>query len=346
MIQTCRRAALPSALALLLAFGAPASVVPASAAPQVDQYVGVCDASAAVALDATHFIVGEDEHDVLLVYRRGAAQPVGRVDLVDVLGNRRKNGKPREADIEGAARIGDRIYWIASHSRDGGGDAEPTRHRLFATDVVGGGLLPTVTPVGVPYIGLLADLLAAAQQNPALAALDLAQAARLPPESPGGLNIEGLAAAPDGSLLIAFRNPRPAGQALLLPLTNAAALVRGDGPARFGAPILLDLGQRGIRSIERVGEGYVLVAGPHDDGGRRPGGDFALYRWGGPGTQPEPMAVDLGSLNPEAVFQTLDAARLYLLSDDGGEKVDGHACKDKKVPAARKSFRGMALPLP
>ncbi|OYW17872.1 MAG: hypothetical protein B7Z52_06005 [Burkholderiales bacterium 12-64-5] len=328
-------------LALPLAF-----VASAAAAPQVDTYLGLCDASAAIALDATHFVVGEDEHDVLVTYRFGRPEPIARLDLVDVLGNRRKNGKPREADIEGAARIGSRIYWIASHSRDGGGDAEPTRQRLFATEIAPGAGVPALAPAGRPYTGLLRDLLAAALQPGALAALDLAQAARQPPESPGGLNIEGLAAAPDGSLLIAFRNPRPAGRALLLPLTNAAALVRGDGPARFGAPIQLDLGQRGIRSIERVGEGYVLVAGPHDDGGHGPGGDFALYRWGGPGTQPEQMAVDLGSLNPEAVFQTLDAARLYLLSDDGGKKVDGHACKDKKVPAARKSFRGMALPPP
>jgi hypothetical protein len=34
---------------------------------------------------------------------------------------------------------------------------------------------------------------------------------------PGGLNIEGLAATPDGQLLIGFRNPLSEGKALLLP---------------------------------------------------------------------------------------------------------------------------------
>ena len=40
-------------------------------------YRGPCDASAAVALDADHFVVGNDEDAVLRVYRRGRAAPLG-----------------------------------------------------------------------------------------------------------------------------------------------------------------------------------------------------------------------------------------------------------------------------
>jgi hypothetical protein len=33
----------------------------------------MCDASAAVALDADHFVVADDENNVLRIYRRGRA---------------------------------------------------------------------------------------------------------------------------------------------------------------------------------------------------------------------------------------------------------------------------------
>lgn len=53
---------------------------------------------------------------------------------------------------------------------------------------------------------------------------------------------------------------------------NPAAVIKGNA-ARFGAPILIDLGGRGIRGIERVGKEYVTAAGPVADDGT-----FALYR--------------------------------------------------------------------
>ena len=49
------------------------------------------------------------------------------------------------------------------------------------------------TPVGTPYRNLLDDLIAA----PALKPFGLEAAEKLAPEAEGGLNIEGLAAAPD-----------------------------------------------------------------------------------------------------------------------------------------------------
>ncbi|WP_427308713.1 hypothetical protein [Cupriavidus sp. H39] len=53
---------------------------------------------------------------------------------------------------------------------------------------------------------------------------------------------------------------------------NPAAVIKGNA-ARFGAPILIDLGGRGIRGIERVDKEYVIAAGPVADDGT-----FALYR--------------------------------------------------------------------
>src|SRR5947209_6845962 len=69
-------------------------------------YRGLCDASAAVALGADHFVVGDDEHNVLKVYRRGQPDPAAEVPLQSFLGTK----KDKESDIEGAAAIGSRIF--------------------------------------------------------------------------------------------------------------------------------------------------------------------------------------------------------------------------------------------
>ena len=45
------------------------------------QHAGLSDASAGIALDDSHFIVANDEHNRLVVYRRGLVQPVHEVDV-------------------------------------------------------------------------------------------------------------------------------------------------------------------------------------------------------------------------------------------------------------------------
>ncbi len=289
------------------------------------RYEGLCDASAAVALDARHFIVADDEHNKLSIYERGQPARVGQVDLDKFL------KADKEADLEGAAQVGNRIYWIGSHARNSAGKLREDRQRFFATEVRGA----TVAPVGKPYTGLLADLLA----TPMFAPLKLADAAGRAAEADGGFNVEGLAAAADGSLLIGLRNPIPRGLAILIPLLNPAELMDGKGPARFGPAIRLDLGGRGVRSIERVGAGYLIAAGPPADAG-----SFALYRWGGKtGDAPKPVAVDLGTLRPEALLAWPDG-RLTLLSDDGGVMVGSKACKDANK--SRRTFRALDLAIP
>ena len=67
-----------ASLALLLAsgrtHGAPAS--------PILEYPGPCDASAAVAISATLFVVANDEDNILRVYRRDRpAQPVYSLDV-------------------------------------------------------------------------------------------------------------------------------------------------------------------------------------------------------------------------------------------------------------------------
>jgi Protein of unknown function (DUF3616) len=146
----------------------------------------------------------------------------------------------------------------------------------------------------VVFSFLQTDMLAAPQLRP----YRLAEAAKLAPEAVGVFNIEGLAATTDGQLLIGFCNPIRSQKALVVPRQNPAAVIQGK-KAQFGTPIELDLGDRGIRSIELVGSSYVIVAGP-------PGktGTFKLYRWSGKAdSKPnEIQGIDVQGLRPEALF--------------------------------------------
>jgi hypothetical protein len=317
----------------------------APAAAELMHYRGLCDASAAVALGPEHFVVADDESNILTIYRRGQGEATATLDLTDYLGRVREKarGKAREADIEGAARIGDRIYWIASHGRNSKGKPQEARRRLFATDLVTTAAGPSIKAAPTsPYLTLIEDLVA----DPRFAAVATASAQAIAPEDAGGLNIEGLAATPAGELLIGFRNPLPQGKALLLRLKNPAAVIERAVPPVFGDPILLDLGGRAIRSIDFVGRTFLIVAGPF--GGKESGKGFALYTWSGEAADvpQRRREVDFGKLRPEALFAFPGRQEIYLLSDDGDEEVDGRDCKDKKVPASRRSFRGVALRLP
>ncbi|MEO8507829.1 MAG: DUF3616 domain-containing protein [Betaproteobacteria bacterium] len=311
-------------LAGLLAGGA----ITLASAQEIATYEGPCDASAAVALDADRFVVGNDENNILHIYQRGQPAPTDTVDLtrfLDVRGN-------QEADIEAGAVIGTRAYWITSHGRNRAGKARPGRQRIFATDLRPGSAVP-IEPVGKPYTQLLRDL----EETPSLKPYRLGDAARLAAEAPGGLNIEGLAATPDGKLLIGLRNPVPGQRALIVPLDNPAEVIEGKR-AKLGAPVELDLGDRGIRSIELVGAEYVIVAGPAADVGT-----FVLYRWSGrPGDAATPVpAAKLGTLRPEALFAVPQSARVQLLSDDGGVRAAGVECK--ALPKQRQSFRSLTI---
>ncbi len=292
----------------------------------------MCDASAAVAIGPTMFVVANDEDNVLRVYRRGkSGKPVHTFDLASFL-------KPRsehpEADIEGATRMEDRVYWITSHGANKDGEARPSRHRLFAMDVKVAKDRVTITPVGTPYRDLVKDLV----ESPGLKDYKLGDAANHPPESENGLNIEGLSATPQGTLLISFRNPIPNQKALLVPLLNPREVVDGKA-AKLGPPILLSLGGLGVRSIEyfEARDKFLIVAGPYGNKG-----DFKLYQWSGSRSQ-EPELIkkaDLKGLQPEAlIIYPGEKTKAQLLSDDGGEQVEGKDCK--KANPEKRRFRSV-----
>lgn len=309
----------------------------ASASPlDVKFCFGMCDASAIVPLNEDLFVAGDDEDNFLRVYsRRTGGQPVFVTNVSRFLGFKQSSG---ETDIEGAARVGDRIYWISSHGRNAKAKEQPRRQRFFATTgAVRDGKID-LQPVGIPYAGLLRDL----ARDPRLAPFNLARASLGAPKAAGALNIEGLVATPEGHLLIGFRNPIPHGRALIVPLLNPAEVVSGR-PARFGDPRSIELGGLGIRGLTRWQNRYLIIAGSSDGGGTS-----RLYEWSGGSDAPRWIrSVDFTGLNPEgmAPVPNEDGSELLVLSDDGTVICDGMECKKLK-DATRKRFRIVNLTVP
>ena len=306
----------------------------AGAKPSLTICRGMCDASAVVAL-GEHFLVADDEDNILRVYSRAqGGMPLHRLNLSPFL---RISRQSPEVDLEGAAPLGDRVYWISSHGRNKNGKDRVNRRRFFATTISTADGALVVKPVGAPYSHLLADLLG----DPRLGPFNLGAASQRPPKSRNAMNIEGLCATPEGHLLLGFRNPIPQGKALLVRLLNPGELIESQA-ARFGDPVLLDLGGLGIRSLARSGNRYYLIAGSYDGDGQS-----WLYEWsGGPDAPRRLPRAELAGLNPEAIDCLMEdgIARLLVVSDDGTLKIGGKDCKSVKDPNL-KYFRATTIDL-
>ena len=332
---------------------------------------GASDASAAVAVSENMFVVADDENNILRIYETSKiGQPVATFDMTSFLDIEPEHP---EADIEAAAKIGRRIYWITSHGRNKDGKIRPNRYRFFATEVFFENRSVKLRPAGKPYKTLVYELL----KTDAASQLGLDKATRFgekltkkerekiaPKEE--GLNIEGLCASPDGGkLYIGFRNPRPKGRrdgrtkAIVIPLLNPNRIIdTGESPV-FGKPILWDLNGLGIRSMEysRFHRAFFIIAGGPDENV-----GFALYRWSGKPDSPPVLERELSmgksKFTPEAVIPLEKSRRLLILSDDGslvvkvtgewecmeGEyRKDGTTLNKYLANPSRKTFRGIWL---
>jgi hypothetical protein len=309
-----------------------------AAAPQMNPSIptvfsGMCDASAAAALDNQRFVVANDEDNLLRIYDRDrGGPPIRSIDLSAFLQADRRSP---ESDLEGAARVGNRIYWITSHGRNQNGSRRPGRERFFATEIETSGRTVELVPAGRPYKNLLRDLVS----EPKLRSFRLGDASRLAPKLPNAFNIEGLCATSDGRLLIGFRNPIPDGKALLVPLQNPADLIEGKA-AKFGEPVLVDLGGLGVREICGHEGKYMILAGSFDGGGKS-----HLYEWDGRSPSAGHLGkINFGKFNPEAAvfYPDRGSDEIQVLSDDGNVLAGGKKCKDLKDPS-QKTFRGLWL---
>lgn len=291
-------------------------------------FTGTCDASAAIALSGGLFVVANDEDNLLRFYRiNQPGKPVQTYNLNRILSGKDKSP---EADLEGAARLGSRVFFISSHGNNKEGKLAPARHRLFALELTERDGEVAVQSVGKLYTNLVADL----ARDAKYLRYRLAEAAERSPESAGGVNIEGLTGTPEGTLLIGFRSPIPGRRALLVLLLNPNEVITGK-PPRFGEPILLDLGGLGLRGIGSTAQGYYLLAGP-DDGNAQ----SRLFFWTGGSSSPRALnEVQFPKINPEGICLLDVGGRsdVLILSDDGSRKLKGAECKS--LPEDERQFR-------
>jgi hypothetical protein len=331
------------------------------------RFYGTSDASAGVFLDPNHFAAADDESNFLRIYAISCPEKlVGEVDLSAFL---EVQAESPEADIEGAARIGDRIYWITSHGRNKDGKLRTSRYRFFATQVKAGenGKTPWLIPEGMvcktlaeqmlAYMSPVQEAIKAATQFDA--ALSKKELAKLAPKEKG-LNVEGLCwYPPNKSLLIGLRNPlykakgQQGGRSIVLELLNPQEVIEQGIAARFGQVLLWDLGGRGIRGMEygdAAGRFYILAGAVDSET------TSAVFEWDGESqTSPEliyewPEGSDF---TPEGLAEREDGS-FWLFSDDGslkiavespeqcqpGELLPDGTCPNKFLrDSARKSFR-------
>lgn len=336
----------------------------ASTTPTTTRYhTESSDASTTVAVDANYMFVGDDEQNKIFLYnRQNSGQRLYEFDYAAILGlTDLSGGIPREIDLEASVKVGSRIYWLASHSNRSTGAARPNRYRIFATDIVGTGASATLTYVG-RYDNLRTDLQTWDATNAhGLGAnffgLTASSAIGVIPEANdgSGFNIEGLVMAPGSTTTgyIAFRAPVIPATArtkgLIIPI-NLSALVTGNptlaGTATFGTPIQLNLGGRGIRSIDKnAADEYLIMAGPVSNTPTAPlANDFKLFQWNGITTTPTALGANLTGLNPEGIVEVPNpltpTSQIQIISDNGDDIFYADAIIGKDLTENRfKKFR-------
>jgi hypothetical protein len=317
-------------------------------------HTGYSDASTAIALDDNFMIISDDEKNILNVYSRHASGlPVKSFDystfmnLTDVSG-----GAPREIDLEASAKSlvnANRVYWLGSHSNKSNPsfDLRPNRNRIFATDVTGTGAATNFSFVGY-YEGLRNAV--STWSNTNNLGLVASMASGFDPKQIDGFNMEGMAFAPDNTTMyIGFRAPlEPTTNrvnALIAPVQNFESWF-GTGTTTdpvLGAPILLDLGGKGIREIVRLSQNsFVIAAGDYGDDGLI---TSAIYKWNGnPSDAPVALTgFNVEAFNPEGILPVyasgnMSLNQLEIINDNGTINYynDGTAAKDLSVNSFKK----------
>ncbi|MFF0715115.1 DUF3616 domain-containing protein [Streptomyces bauhiniae] len=305
---------------------------------------GASDASAAVDAGGGYVLVANDEDNTLRLYDGAASgAPVKSWNLSSAL------GAAKEVDIEGAARVGNTVYWTGSLGNNKDGEYKADRNTVFTTTLSGSGAATSVA-FGSAGHKLRDDLVAWDKANGNRYGFAAGTADGQTPKQVDGFNVEGLEFAPGSTTTayVGFRAPLvpPAngGKALIVPVTNMDQVVRGT-KAAFGTPIELDLGGLSVRDLRRNDQGqYLIVAGSW--AAEDNSAPYALYRWDGvAGHQPVKVldlpTADAGGWESVVSVPDLDVpgGRVQLITDDGSADLygDGTEAKDLSHPEWQKS---------
>lgn len=307
--------------------------IPGGAGADDRIFHGASDVSAVAFLDKTHFAAADDETNYLRIYDIHAPEkPASTLDLNAFL-----EIEPDfpEADIEAAARMGDRIYWITSHGRNSDGKPRPNRYRFFSTKLKTGDDSLQLELVGQPCRTLIPQFLAQfspiqdiiAKATRLDASLSKKERKKLAPKE-NGLNIEGLVEyLPHQSLLIGLRNPlfspagKKGGNAIVIELLNPQAVVDAGVAAQFGRVLYWNLGNRGIRAMHYSvrQKAYFIMGGAVDSETT-----FALYKWDGEFEHQPTLVYEMpksDTFNPETMAEGPSDGWLWLFSDDGTREI-------------------------
>jgi hypothetical protein len=316
--------------------------------PSADYYSGIGNASAMIDAGGGYFIVGDDETNVLYLYQQGVTQPVKTFDFTSELPY-----GTTEVDIEGAAKVGSRIYWTGSMSNSSSGNLEPSRSTVFATDVTGTGASTSLSYVGA-YTGLRDDMLSWDEANGNALGLAASAADGVGGHTTSSFNVEGLEFAPGSSSTAYFsfraplENTSTRTNALIVPVTNLDQLVTGAAStATFGSAIQMNLGGLGIRDIRKNADSqYVILAGTANGDNDQ----AALYSWDGVAADaPVKDAVTIPAPAADGAWEGIGAVpdplvaggSVYLIQDDGDTVWYGDGNTSKSgLTAATMKFLG------
>lgn len=329
--------------------------------PNPGTTAGSSDASTAIALDDKYMIVADDEGNVLRVYARDGGDAVYEWDYSAAL------GISGEVDLEAATLVGDTLYLTGSHSNSKKGADADSREVLFSVKVSGTGADTQFSYQG-KFTGLEAALVAWDQSGAsgkAAGYFGFAESSGVgtTPENTYGFSIEGMTtSADDGQLWLGFRAPQTdtatRDKALIVPVDNYQALVNGiDTTPQFGTAIELNLGGRGIRSIDKAadGSGYLILAGPSGSASDAVTHDFRLFTWdGNADSQPLELDNDLDALlaatggSFESIVSPASikaGTQIQLLQDNGDTIWPGQTEVSKDLDPEAQQFKGNLITL-
>lgn len=316
------------------ASGAPASPL------DTEFHTGFSDGSTGIEVGNNYFLAADDETNGLILYHKDSS---GYFFNTFDMGT--PMAIPEEGDFEASFKKGSKTYWISSLGNSSSGNIKPSRHRFFAANLAGTG--STVTASYLGSYSMRAAIIAWGDANGYN--FTASGANGMIPKLIDGLNVEGMCLGPnDTSLYIGFRAPlvptTNRTKALICPIKDFETWFNNGTPIgspTFGSPIELNLGGRGIRSIEKNANGqYLIVAGSYDDNP-----NAALYQWDGlAASTPVLLTATLTGLNPEGILNFpspfYNGATVELISDDGTQIWYNDGIDNKLLPENRhKKFR-------